>query len=131
MKHDQEAAYRHVLVRKEDLHLQCVKWGDRYFMELKLMFGTKSSPGIYNRFVSQFLRLCVMKTAEMSMIDALRYLDDVLAIRGKNSIVQENFYQMNKATAGQVGVCLDKSGNRAKCQGPATTVKALDVNFDT
>ena len=45
-KLDQEAAYRHVPVRKEDLHLQYVKWGDRYFMEMKLMFGTKSSPGI-------------------------------------------------------------------------------------
>ena len=31
IKLDQEAAYRHVPVRSEDLHLQFVKWGDKYF----------------------------------------------------------------------------------------------------
>ena len=48
-KFDQEAAYRHVSVRQKDLHLHFVKWGDRFFQERKLMFGTKLSPGIYNR----------------------------------------------------------------------------------
>ena len=131
VKLHQEAAYRHVPVRKEDLHLQYVKWGDRFFMELKLMFGTKSSPGIYDRFAGLFLCLCMMKTAEMSMADALRYLDDVLAISGEDSSVLENFYHMYKTTARKVGVRLDKSGNRAKCQGPATTVRTLGVSFDT
>ena len=130
-KLDQEVAYRHVPVRKEDLHLQYVKWGDRYFMELKLMFGTKSSPGIYDRFAGLFLLLCVMKTDGMNLADALRYLDDILAISGEESSVLENFYETYKLTAAQVGVRLDKSGNRAKCQGPAKTVIALGVNFDT
>ena len=130
-KLDQEAAYRHVPVRQEDLHLQYVKWGDRFFMELKLMFGTKSSPGIYCRFAGLFLLLCVKKTEGMSMADALRYLDDVLAISGEDSTVLENFYQTYKATASEIGVRLDKSGNRAKCQGPDTKVIALGVNFDT
>ena len=123
-KLDQEAAYRHMPVRKEDLHLQSVKWGDRFFMELKLMFGTKSSPGIYDRFMGLFLLLCVMKTQGMSMADALRYLDDVLAVSGEDSTVLEKIYQTYKTTAIQVGVRLDRSGNRAKCQGPNTKVIA-------
>ena len=56
-KLDQEAAYHHFPVRKEDLHLLYVKWGDRYFMELKLMFGTKNSPGINDWFANLFLLL--------------------------------------------------------------------------
>ena len=130
-KVDQEAAYRHVPVRQEDLHLQYVKWGDRYFMELKLMFGTKSSPGIYDRFAGLFLLLCVMKTEGMDAADALRYLDDILAIGGEESNVIERFYEMYKLTASQIGVRLDKSGNRAKCQSPTQTVIALGVHFDT
>ena len=130
-KLDHEAAYRHVPVRKEDLHLQYVKWGDRYFMELKQMFGTKSSPGVYDRFAGLFLLLCVMKTEGMDVADALRYLDDILAISGEDASVLENFYETYKVTAAQIGVRLDKSGNRAKCQGPAQTVIALGVNFDT
>ena len=130
-KLDQEAAYRHVPVKKEDLHLQYAKWGDRFFMELKLMFGTKSSPGTYDRFAGLFLLLCVIKTEGMDAGDALRYLDDILAISGEDSSVLENFYKMYKLTAAQIGVRLDKSGNRAKCQAPAPTVIALGANFDT
>ena len=55
IKLDQEATYRHVPVRKEDLHLQFVKWGDKHFQETKLMFGGTTSPGIYNRFPGLFL----------------------------------------------------------------------------
>ena len=43
----------------------------------------------------------------------------------------ERFYEMYKLTASQIGVRLDKSGNRAKCQSPTQTVIALGVNFDT
>ena len=58
-------------------------------------------------------------------------MDDILAISGEESTVIENFYEMYKLTASQIGVRLDKSGNRAKCQGPTQTVLALGVNFDT
>ena len=56
--------------------------------------------------------------------DALRYLDDVLAVSGEDSTVLEKIYQTYKTTAIQVGVRLDRSGNRAKCQGPNTKVIA-------
>ena len=41
-KADLEAAYKHVPVRKEDWPLQVLAWGDRLFIDLKLMFGTVS-----------------------------------------------------------------------------------------
>ena len=84
-KLDQEAAYRQVPVRPEDLHLQFVKWGDKYFQETKLMFGGTSSPGIYDRFAGLFLFLCVRKTRGMEAKDAARYLDDVMAGGPKGS----------------------------------------------
>ena len=47
-KLDWESAYKHVYVRKKDLKLQVFKFCNKYFFELRLAFGTKSSPGIYD-----------------------------------------------------------------------------------
>ena len=44
------------------------------------MFGGTSSPGIYDRFAGLFLFLCVRKTRGMESKDAVRYLDDVMAV---------------------------------------------------
>ena len=44
-KIDQQSAYKHQHVAKSDWKLQIVEWGGRYFLETRLMFGTKSSPG--------------------------------------------------------------------------------------
>ena len=131
IKLDQEAAYRHVPVRSEDLHLQFVKWGDKYFQETKLMFGGTLSPGIYDRFAGLFLFLCVRKTRGMKSKDAVRYLDDVMAVGANGSEVLRAFYDQFRAMAEQIGLRLDKSRNRAKCQPPETTVIALGVHFDT
>ena len=121
-KLDQEAAYRHVTVRPEDLHLQFVKWGNKYFQETKLIFGGTSSPGIYNRFAGLFLFLCVRKTRGMKAKDAARYLDDVMAVGPNGSEILRDFYNQYRTTAAQIGLRLDKSGNKAKCQPPETTV---------
>ena len=68
------------------MHLQFVKWGDKYFQETKLMFGWTSSPGMYDRFAGLFLFLCVRKTSGMKSKDTVRYLDDVMAV-GANGLV--------------------------------------------
>jgi hypothetical protein len=95
------------------------------------MFVGTSSPGIYDRFAGLFLFLCVRKTRGMESKDAVRYLDDVMAVGPNGSKVLRAFYDQFRATAEQIGLRLDKSGNRAKCQPPATTVIALGVHFDT
>ena len=47
-KIDWKDAYKHVKVRQEDLKLQVIEYAGRYFVELKLVFGARSSPGIYD-----------------------------------------------------------------------------------
>lgn len=131
VKLDLEAAYRHVPVQEEDLHLQFIAWGDKIFLETKLMFGSSSSPGSFDAFAGLFLSLCISKTRGMSTRDALRYLNDVLAVGPAGSSLLHDFYQTYKATALQIGVHVDQSGKREKCQGPLPTVVALGVHFDT
>ena len=131
IKLDQERVYRHVPVHKEDLHLKFVKWGDKFFQETKLMFGGTLSPGIYDRFAGLFLFLCIRKTRGMESKDAARYLDDVMAVGPNRSKVLRDFYNQYRATAAQIGLRLDKSGNKKNCQPPETTVVVLGVFFDT
>ena len=95
------------------------------------MFGTTSSPGIYDRFVGLFLFLCVRKTKGLSMQDAARYLEDVIAVGPNKSQGLRNLYGQYQLTEDQIRVRLDESGNKAKCQPPDTTVVALGVHFDT
>ena len=67
----------------------------------------------------------------MKAKDAVRYLDDVMAVGSNRLKVLRAFYDQFKATAEQIGWRLDKSGKTTKGQSPETTVVALGVHFDT
>ena len=54
-KIDWSSAYKHQHVVKEDLKLQAFEWGGRLFVEMMLIFGGKSSPGIYDDLAKCFL----------------------------------------------------------------------------
>ena len=54
-KLDYEDAYKHIHVRRKDLKLQVVQWGGKNFVEMKLIFGSKSSPGIFDEMAKVFL----------------------------------------------------------------------------
>ena len=76
-KIDQTAAYKHQHVVKEDWKLQIVEWGGRFFLEMRLMFGTKSSPGIYDELHKAFLFSTIDLTPEFTREDVEQHLDDV------------------------------------------------------
>jgi hypothetical protein len=63
-KLDYTSAYKHQHVADDDLCLQVIKSGDRYFVELKLMFGTRSSPSIFDELAKVFL-WCTRELAGM------------------------------------------------------------------
>jgi hypothetical protein len=46
---DWAAAYKHLAVRKDDIHLQHFQWLGMDFIELMLVFGATSSAGLYDR----------------------------------------------------------------------------------
>lgn len=117
---------------EEDLRLQFMKWGARYFVELMLIFGTKSSPGIYDDLAKVILE-CSRLLAGMPRYLVCQHLDDVLGIGppGVDSCVW-NFFNTYMKEASKVGVRMESPGvNRDKCQEPDTTVLALGVCFCT
>ena len=64
MKKDLISAYKHQRVHNDDLKLQVIKWGGRYFVELDLMFGSKSSPGIFSDLFGLFVD-CIRNVSDI------------------------------------------------------------------
>ena len=133
-KIDQTSAYKHQHVRREDWCLQVLEWGGRLFIETRLMFGTKSSPGIYDELHKAFLYPVIAMTPRFCRRDVEQHLDDVLGV----GLPEENpygsvdaFFNTYIEEAGKVGFRLDESGNRDKLQPPDTVCTALGVEFDT
>ena len=93
-KIDQSSAYKHQHVRREDLKLQVVEFGGRLFVEMRLMFGTRSSPGIYDDFHKCFLFSVIRLTPGITKDDVEQHLDDVLGVGppGEDSPIHD-FYQ--------------------------------------
>lgn len=130
-KLDWTAAYKHQHVVEEDLKLQVLEWGGRFFVELCLIFGAVSSPGIYDQLAKLFL-WCVMLLVGMPRDQVEQHLDDVLGVGlpGEEGVVHD-FYRAYREEAGKCGIKIDSSGSRDKCQAPDTTFIGLGVCFDT
>ena len=129
-KADLEAAYKHVPVRQEDWGLQVLAWGDRYFIDLKLMFGTVSSAGLFDRFNRLMVKIAV-NLSKIRRRLVKQYLDDVFGAEGKGGHFARLFYDTFWSVCEEAGVKLDKSGNPKKGQPPGDTAVVLGIGFDT
>ena len=131
MKKDLVSTYKHQRVHPEDLKLQVVKLGGRYFVELALMFGSRSSPGIFCALLGLFVR-CIILLAGIPQYLVEQHLDDVLAIGGEgmdDPVAKCDNLFLEEAE--KAGFRPDRSNNREKNQEPDTKVTALGVIFDT
>ena len=131
MKKDLVSAYKHQRVHAEDLKLQVVKFGGRFFVELSLMFGTRSSPGIFCKLLGLF-RSCVALLSGIAPYQDLQHLDDVLAVgSSREGDPVERYHELFLVEAERAGFRVDRSDNRDKNQEPVTKVTALGVSYDT
>ena len=119
-------------MRKEDLRLQVLQYAGRYFVELKLVFGSRSSPGLYDEVSDVLLDLAVLES-KILRNRVTKHLDDTLGV-GLNSPGDPVFacYQAYLRLAKEVGVKLPAPDvDKTKVQSPATTVLALGMEFNT
>ena len=131
-KIDWSDAYKHIKVRKEDLKLQVIEFGGRFFVELRLVFGARSSPGIYDEVSDVILDMAVLES-EIIRTRVTKHLDDTLGV-GRNT-PDDPVHACFKAylkVAQEVGVKLPAPDvDKSKVQSPATSVLALGMEFDT
>ena len=129
-KADWSDAYKHIHVREEDRDLQWFEWLGRYFVELMLVFGTRSSPGIYDRVAKLILELVLVVSRFPRALEC-QFLDDVCAAAPAGSAAIERFRLAYRQVAEQVGVKLASEDDPEKAFAPATEGTVLGVRYDT
>ena len=83
-KVDWTSAYKHLGVKKEDLVLQCIQWGGKVFIELRMTFGCKSSPFVFD-ITSDVIKEIAAKNVGMKRRDIPKCLDDCIPIQTRKS----------------------------------------------
>ena len=129
-KVDWADAYKHVRVRAADTALQWFSWMGMFFVELCLVFGTASSPGIYDRLAKVVLGLA-LALSKFPRDMVCQYLDDVCAAAPAGSAALGRFREAYQQVAAQVGVKLAPEDDPDKAFAPTTAGTVLGVRYDT
>jgi len=130
MKADWSVAYKHLHVRPADTVLQWFSWLDRFFVELNLVFGARSSAGLFDRIAKVILDLAI-RLACFSPDMVCQYLDDVCAASPAGSIEIFRFEQAYRDVAAEVGVRLAPTSDPDKAFSPTTSGVVLGVKYDS
>jgi hypothetical protein len=130
LKIDWAAAYKHIHVRSEDIVLQYFNWLGKDFVELMLVFGAKSSAGIYDR-LAKFVLILVLAYSRFPRKQVCQYLDDVCAAAAAGSQTLQKFQQAYKAVASEIGVQLAPTDDPDKAFAPRTNGVILGIHYDT
>ena len=131
-KVDWKDAYKHIKVCKEDLKLQLIRFAGRLFVELKLVFGARSSPGLFD-CISDVIRDFAVLDSDILPTLVTKHLDDVLGVGSDQPDDPVfKFFESYVALAAELGVKLPPVNvDRDKIQSPQTSVVALGMLFDT
>ena len=130
VKVDWSDAYKHVAVREVDLDLQWFSWLGKYFCELCLIFGSKSSVGLYDR-LAKLVLFIVCKESGMPEHMVCQHLDDCAAAAPKDSELILCFDEVFKEVADLLGVKLAPRDDPEKSFGPSTAGIVFGVKYDT
>lgn len=129
-KVDWESAYKHFWIREKDLRYNWVKWLDKYFCELCLVFGCVSSVGLYDRGAKVILYIA-LREAEFPIWCCIQHLDDVCSVGGRDGKLVAKFYSTYCRVCKDVGVSLASTDEPDKAFAPTTEGLILGVMFCT
>ena len=130
VKVDWSDAYKHVAVREQDLDLQWFSWLGKFFCELCLIFGSKSSVGLYDRLAKVVLFI-VCKESGMPLHMVCQHLDDCAAAAPMNSTLIQAFDEVFMEVAALLGIKLAPRDDPEKSFGPSTSGIVFGVKYDT
>ena len=131
VKVDWSSAYKHFAVCKEDTDLQFFMWLGKAFKELCLIFGSASSPGLFDEGAKIFLFIVIVLAAFVKEW-VVQHLDDTCAaVPAHKKAMLEKFDETCFWVAEQVGVQLAPRNDKDKSFGPSQQGVVLGVWYDT
>ena len=130
-KVDWSSAYKHFPVCEKDTDLQYFFWLGKAFKELCLIFGSASSPGLFDEGAKLFLFVVIVLAAFVK--DWLvQHLDDTCAAApAHKKHMLDRFDETCAWVAQQVGVQLAPRDDKDKSFGPSQQGVVLGVWYDT
>ena len=102
----------------------------KVFYELCLVFGTVSSPFIYDRLAKLVLHIVRVRAA-MPARCVIQHLDDVCTASPAGSGRASRFFDCYGKVCEEIGVKLASTDDPDKAFGPSTTGIVLGVFYDT
>jgi hypothetical protein len=127
---DWASAYKHIAVRPEDVNLQFFSWLGMDFVELCLVFGCRSSAGLYDRLAKVVLQI-VLLFCKFPADMVCQYLDDVCAAAPAGSTELHRLQEAYRSIARHLGVLLAPTTDPDKAFEPCTSGVVLRVCYDT
>lgn len=129
-KIDWADAYKHIAVREEDTDLQWFTWLGKCFKELCLIFGGRSSAGIFDR-VAKIVLYIVIKRSGIDKDFIIQHLDDCCGAAPKGTDWLYKFDHCFAEVAAELGVKLAPRDDPDKSFGPQTFGTVLGLQYDT
>ena len=129
-KVDWSAAYKQIAVHPDDLRLQWFQWLGKFFCELALIFGSKSSVGIFDRCAKIVLFIVLWKSGFPPSF-VIQFLDDVAGAAPAGTDMLFTFDNAYNWVAEQLGFALAPRDSPDKSFGPQTSGTVLGVTYDT
>ena len=123
-KLDIKHAFRLCPVHPADLELLGIHWEGQYYIDLRLPFGLRSSPYLFNRLADAFE--WILKN-NYTITDLMHYLDDYFTVGPPNSKTCADNVNIMIHLASHLGIPLAPE----KLEGPTTSLVFLGILIDT
>jgi hypothetical protein len=115
---DCEWGYRQLPIHPDVVHCQTYMWNNKYYSDLRLVFGSSSSPAIYNACME-----CVEWIVQNKVDEAIgegnakikHYLDDFVAI-ARNAAMSEQATDIMLQVFGDLGIPLSHGKSQLNVQ---------------
>ncbi|XP_057175701.1 uncharacterized protein LOC130545285 [Triplophysa rosa] len=122
-KVDITSAFKVMLIHPDFWHLFCICWRKKFYFSIRLTFGCRSSPKIFDLLSET---ICWILPNNYTILYLIHLLDDFLIISPPDSIPAAHLSKVQEVFA-KLGVPLA----RKKTLGPNTSVEFLGINLDS
>ena len=110
--------------------MQGFSWLGKTFFELALVFGSSSSPGIFDR-LAKIVLFIVTKRAKFPSHLVIQHLDDVCACSPEGMDHVDRFHDQYQKVCENLGVKLADKNDPDKSFSPRTEGQVLGIDYDS
>ena len=130
-KFDLKNAYKNVPAKLEDLRIQGIEWGGRYFIETTQMFGAKTAVANFDVLGHTILSLALSYCSVPRNL-VHRQIDDVPIVAPRHTVWCEEFSDRYRSLCKELNVELaEDCPNLEKAFSNKTRGTVLGIEFDT